>query len=313
MVLTLIPILAVLLSFFNFFSLQPGSVSLIEIHNAADSGDLVAVYSVMPGEMQISPNLLDSPLPEDSSIWLAIPGMLYPAIIGLTSSDLSYREVSFAAVDSATIEFDRMRREYGRLINKVYGPNRLSITNSSQIQLVSISVSDSSGFPGEVLLPDVIFPGEAINVWLDSGSYNVSVRDRSSASLNYSISIDSGSIASIKLTLQDFIQENTVSYVIGEGSCIVKLVSALPVDSLCALDLYNLNGESIAGYDLQPTLSCWQKLTVYTEEPVSWLSAWDTNDRSYSLNAPDSVLGAYIIDVNCVDFDISFDKNNDWR
>ena len=69
----------------------------------------------------------------------------------------------------------------------------------------------------------------------------------------------------------------------------------------------------IGSYDLPRVLSCWDILEVYTEEPVSWLSVYDSNDRSYSLDSPDSILEAYIIDLDCVDFDISFDNNNDCR
>ena len=306
-------LLTVILSFFHFLSFNTEPTSTIQIHNATNSGDLIAVYGILPGEQQISQNFLLSPLPEDSTTLVSIPRMLYPGIIGVTSSGLSYREISFAAVDSAIIEFDRMRREYGKIFTKVHGSHRLTIENLSPVQIVSIMVSDSTEFPGEVLYPDVLFSSEAAYIWLNPGSYDVSIRDYSNTLLNYTINIDSVSSTSISLTADDFIQESSVEYAIGNGSFLSELVSAVAIDSLNALDLYNSNGEMIASYDLPQMLSCWDILTVYTEEPVSWLSAYDSNDRSYSLDLPDSILGVYIIDLNCVDFDISFDNNNDCR
>ncbi len=306
-------LLTVSLSFFHFLSFSTEATSTIQIHNATNSGDLIALYGILPGERRISQNFLLSPIPEDSSTLVTIPRMLYPAIIGVTSSGLSYREISFAAVDSAEIEFDRMRREYAIIVSKIHGSSKLFIQSFSPVQIVSILISDSTGYPGEVLYPDVLFFSESANIWLNPGSYDVSIRDYSNTLLNYTINIDSISGSSISMTADDFIQESTAAYTIGNGNYLSRLVSALAIDSLNALDLYNSNGEMIASYNLPSRLSCWDKLDVYTEEPVSWLSAYDSNDRSYSLDFPDSILGVYIIDLNCVDFDTSFDNNNDCR
>ncbi len=296
-----------------FLQTQTNDVVTIKINNYTDSGELIALYGVYPSENHISKNLLTQPIPDNSSALLEIPQMVYPALIGVTSSGLSYRFLSFTATDSATVTFDRMRREFGTLLNKIYGSNKLTITNASNLHLTSISITDSTGYPGEVLFPDVIFPEELVYVWLDSEDYNVSVTDNSNTTIDYSISIDSTTTPQIILTSKEFIQESTSLFRIGQGDHITNIVSALTIDSLVALELYNLQGELDTCYQLEPALSCWDKLSVQTDQPISWLSMIDSNGRSYSLSTPDSVLGVFIIHLDCVDFDFEFDYDANRR
>ncbi len=301
-------LLHLLIGFLHFLNFPQNAVSTVTITNETGSGDLTALYAVMPSEKTVSENLLDSSIPDGESAIISLPYMFYPAMIGFTSSDLSYRYLSFAAVDSSTIVFDRMKREFGKLITRMYGSTKLFIANTSPLQIVSITVSDSCGFPGEILTPEVIFTGEAINIWLNPGLFNITVRDISNTCVEYTLQIDTIAEATIVVFPAEFVSSENTELTVGTGRYSADLVPALPYDSLCILDLFNEEGEMSASFNIEPPLSSWSRIRMYSDEEIFWLSGEDTNGRTYSVNSVDSLLGAYIIDAGSVDFDLSFDS-----
>lgn len=293
-------ILLIVLTAMNPFDLFPDSTD-VTIRNGITDASITSVYYLAAGSSTLTDAGLQSPIPPGETAVLSFPCRYINRVILTTDTKGNYRRVAYSpAPYSDTLSISRADREFGGFFDVILGTRAFGIRSGVPVPITSIFITNDSTRTESIIGPNPLMTDEMLFLWLDDDSVTIAAVD-----------IEGNVSEDINLTEfeRDSIQTIDVDVFLGEtgpSQGNIWIINALNGESIAGLEIYPVFGEPVF-LDLSSTpLELWQGVTVPFTGEIDFIVGIDSQERTYSVNSPDSSTGAFIIDWWHLDFDFDF-------
>jgi len=295
----------VIMFILQFFSDVPDSVD-VPVTNTLQSECIESVYILRARSETLEELQLDHSIEPSSTLSISFPWGFLRKIILLSEDGTVYSVVNHAIPSNPdTMKIDLSMKEFGRILERVYGSHPLLIGNNSGVSIDSILLIGDSLPPGNLLGCNPLMPSEYVRFWLDtpdpvtflfySGGY---------VSEELSFSTDPDTIYSIS---------NSSFFHNGEfrrtqqGNYSIIVANCISSHDIFTIEVFDEFGYSLLFQNvIENPLGMWDRIQLFTDYPPSFVVCSDEAIRTYSLDRPDSTTGCYEFDLLSLDFDFSF-------
>lgn len=296
-------ILLIVLAAMNPFDLFPDSTD-VTIRNGITDASITSVYYLAAGSSTLTDAGLQSPIPPGETAVLSFPCRYINRVILTTDTKGNYRRVAYSpAPYSDTLSISRADKEFGEIFDVILGTRPFIIKSEVPVPLTSIFIRNDSTHTGSIIGSNPLMTDELLFLWLDRDSVTIAVMDSEGNTSEDIPLLESDSVHTIDINV--FLDDPE------PDPNRLLIINALNGESIVEIEVYPDSGDPFL-MDLSATpLWLWQSVSVpVASGRVEYIVAIDSNRRTYSINAPDTCIGAFVVDWWHLDFGFDFPERS---